>query len=71
MLTSFFLIFKRSKIAPLCISIEAVKVAFFLSGVEVLQVLVYINNCQDVLEFFSTQESNDFLLTTFHSSPFR
>jgi hypothetical protein len=31
--------FKRSKIAPLRISIEQVKVAFFLSGVEVLQVL--------------------------------
>jgi hypothetical protein len=30
---------KRSKIAALCISIETVKVSFFLSGVEVLQVL--------------------------------
>jgi hypothetical protein len=28
----------ESKIAPLCISIETVKVSFFLSGVEVLQV---------------------------------
>jgi hypothetical protein len=33
------IIFKRSKIAPLCISIETVKAAFFLSGVEVFQVL--------------------------------
>jgi hypothetical protein len=33
-------IFKRSKIAPLCISIETVKVAFFfLSGVEIFQIL--------------------------------
>jgi hypothetical protein len=33
------LIFKWSKIAPLCISIEAVEVAFFVTGLETLQVL--------------------------------
>jgi hypothetical protein len=32
-------IFKRSKIAPLCISIETVKATFFESGVEIFQVL--------------------------------
>jgi hypothetical protein len=32
-------IFKRSKIALLCISIETLKVAFFVKGVEILQVL--------------------------------
>jgi hypothetical protein len=33
------LIFKRSKIAPLCISIETVEVAFFVTGLETLQML--------------------------------
>jgi hypothetical protein len=38
--TIIIFIFKRSKIAPLCISIKMVKLSFFfLSGVEVLQVL--------------------------------
>jgi hypothetical protein len=36
--TTYFII-KRSKIAPLGISIETVKMAFFVSGVEILQVL--------------------------------
>jgi hypothetical protein len=31
--------FEFLKITPMCISIETVKVAFFLSGVEVVQVL--------------------------------
>jgi hypothetical protein len=33
-------IYKRSKIAPLCISINTVNVSFFLSGVEVLGIEV-------------------------------
>jgi hypothetical protein len=32
-------IFKGSKIAPLCISIETVEVAFFVTGLEALQIL--------------------------------
>jgi hypothetical protein len=32
-------IFKRSKIAPLCISIETVEVAFFVTGLETVQIL--------------------------------
>jgi hypothetical protein len=32
-------IFKRSKTAPLCISIETVRVAFFVTGLETLQIL--------------------------------
>jgi hypothetical protein len=35
----YYFIIKRSKIAPLVISIETVKIAFFVSGVEILQVL--------------------------------
>jgi hypothetical protein len=32
-------IFKRSKIAPLCISVETVEVVFSVTGLETLQVL--------------------------------
>jgi hypothetical protein len=32
-------IFKRSKIAPLCISIETLEVAFFVTGLETVQIL--------------------------------
>jgi hypothetical protein len=35
----YFFIFKRSKIAPLCISIETVEVACFLTGLETLLIL--------------------------------
>jgi hypothetical protein len=35
----FLFIFRRSKIAPLCISIETVEVAFFVTGLETLQIL--------------------------------
>jgi hypothetical protein len=31
-------LFKRSKIAPLCISIETVEVAFFVTGLETVQI---------------------------------
>jgi hypothetical protein len=34
-----YFIFKQSKIAPLCISIETVEMAFFWSGLETLQIL--------------------------------
>jgi hypothetical protein len=33
------IIFKRSKIAALCISIETVEVVFFVTGLETLQIL--------------------------------
>jgi hypothetical protein len=34
-----YFIFKRSKTAPLSISIETVEVAFFVTGLETLQIL--------------------------------
>jgi hypothetical protein len=34
-----YFIFKRSKIAPLCIFIETVEMAFFVTGLETLQIL--------------------------------
>jgi hypothetical protein len=36
-----YIMFKRSKIVPLCISIEMVEVAFFVTGLETLQIQAF------------------------------